>query len=53
VVARILDRYVHVPLHLITRRRRRVNIHSSYWRSVLAATGQDVAVSACKSGKEA
>lgn len=43
VVAKFLDRFVHVPLHLVTLRRRRMNIHSTYWRSVLAATGQRLA----------
>ena len=40
VVAKILDRFVHVPLPLVTLRRRKMDIHSSYWRSVIATTGQ-------------
>ena len=43
VIAKFLDRFVHVPLHLVTLRRRRMDIHSAYWRSVLAATGQQLA----------
>ncbi|MCH5277447.1 MAG: ATP-dependent 6-phosphofructokinase [Desulfovibrionaceae bacterium] len=44
VVAKFLDRFVHVPLPLVTLRRRRMNIHSAYWRSVLEATGQQLAI---------
>ncbi len=40
VVAKIMDRYVHVPLDLIIRRRRQLNIHSDFWRAVLESTGQ-------------
>ncbi len=40
VVAKIQDRYVHLPLELVTRRRRRLNINSDLWRAVLESTGQ-------------
>jgi len=40
VIAKIMDRYVHVPLHLVTSKRRRMSINSSLWRAVLEATGQ-------------
>ncbi|MBO4301594.1 MAG: ATP-dependent 6-phosphofructokinase [Desulfovibrio sp.] len=40
VVAKIQDRYVHLPLELVTRRRRRLNIYSDLWRAVLESTGQ-------------
>jgi 6-phosphofructokinase 1 len=40
VVAKIMDRYVHVPLDLIIRKRRRLNVHSDFWRAVLESTGQ-------------
>jgi 6-phosphofructokinase 1 len=40
VVAKIMDRYVHVPLDLIIRKRRTLNIHSDFWRAVLESTGQ-------------
>ncbi|MEG1610676.1 MAG: ATP-dependent 6-phosphofructokinase, partial [Bilophila sp.] len=40
VVAKIMDRYVHVPLELVTRSRRKLNIRSSLWRAVLESTGQ-------------
>lgn len=40
VVAKLMDRFVHIPLPLVIQRRRKMDIHSAYWRSVLAATGQ-------------
>ena len=40
VVAKIMDRYVHVPLDLIIRKRRKLNIYSDFWRAVLESTGQ-------------
>ncbi len=40
VVSKLMDRYVHIPLHLVTRKRRTLNIHSDYWRAVLESTGQ-------------
>jgi 6-phosphofructokinase 1 len=43
VIAKIQDRFVHVPLSLVTLRRRKMDIHSTYWRSVLSAAGQKLA----------
>ena len=43
VVARLMDRFVHLPLQLVTRRRRQIDIKSNYWRSVIATTGQRLA----------
>lgn len=40
VVAKLMDRYVHLPIDLVIRKRQRLNPHSSYWRSVLESTGQ-------------
>lgn len=40
VVAKLMDRYVHLPLELVTLRRRKLNIRSDYWRAVLESTGQ-------------
>ncbi len=40
VVAKLMDRYVHLPLELVTRKRRRLNPHSEYWRAVVESTGQ-------------
>jgi 6-phosphofructokinase 1 len=45
VVAKIMDRYVHVPLDLIIGKRRKLNIHSDYWRAVRESTGQGALVS--------
>ncbi len=40
VVAKLMDRYVHLPIDLVTRKRQRVNPNSAFWRSVLESTGQ-------------
>lgn len=40
VVAKLMDRYVHLPLTLVTKTRRTMNICSDYWRAVLESTGQ-------------
>ena len=40
VVAKIMDRYVHIPLEFVTRTRRKVNVRSGLWRAVLESTGQ-------------
>ncbi len=42
VVSRLLSRYVHLPLALVTRKRKKLNIQSDYWRSVLESTGQEI-----------
>ena len=40
VVGKIQDRYVHLPLEMVTRKRRKLNIYSDLWRAVLESTGQ-------------
>ena len=40
VVAKLMDRYVHLPIDLIIRKRQKVNPQSAYWRAVLESTGQ-------------
>jgi 6-phosphofructokinase 1 len=40
VVAKLTERYVHLPLELVTRKRRKLDIRSGYWNSVLESTGQ-------------
>ena len=40
VVAKLMDRYVHLPLELVIRKRKKLNIHTEYWRAVLESTGQ-------------
>jgi len=41
VISNTQGRYVHLPMELVTEKRKRLNIRSDYWRSVLASTGQD------------
>ncbi len=40
VVSRLQDRYLYLPLELVTAKRRKLNIRSNYWRSVMESTGQ-------------
>jgi len=40
VVSKLYGRYVHLPLDLVTLRRKKLNVTSDYWRSVLESTGQ-------------
>lgn len=40
VVAKIQDRFVHLPFDIVTRMRRRLNVRSDFWRAVLESTGQ-------------
>lgn len=40
VVAKIMDRYVHIPLDLVTKKRRKLDIRLGLWRAVLESTGQ-------------
>ncbi len=40
VVSRLQARYVHLPLELVTMKRKKLNIYSDYWRAVLESTGQ-------------
>ena len=42
VVARWHHRYVHLPMHLVTRGRRKVDPTGDLWRAVIEATGQPV-----------
>ncbi len=41
VISRLQDRYVHLPLSLVTKERRKLNINSDYWRAVMESTGQN------------
>jgi len=47
VVTRLQDRYVYLPLNLVTQKRRRLNTESMYWRSVLESTGQPQYLKQC------
>ncbi len=40
VVTRLNNNYVYIPLEVVTREKKRINVHSLYWRSVLEKTGQ-------------
>lgn len=40
VVAKLQERYVHLPLSLVTKARRKLSIRSDLWRAVLESTGQ-------------
>lgn len=40
VVAKLQERYVHLPLSLVIKSRRKLNIYSDLWRAVLESTGQ-------------
>ena len=40
VVANIMDKVVHLPLELVTRKRRTMSVRSDLWQSVLETTGQ-------------
>jgi 6-phosphofructokinase 1 len=40
VVAKIMDRYVHLPLGMVITNRRRLDTRSAFWRAVLESTGQ-------------
>ncbi len=41
VVAKVMDNYVHLPLEMVTRMRRRLDTRSQFWRAVLESTGQN------------
>ncbi len=40
VVTKLMEKYVYLPLSLVTKKRRKVNTNSSYYKAVLASTGQ-------------
>ncbi len=40
VVAKLQEHFIHLPLDLVTRSRRKLNIQSELWRAVLESTGQ-------------
>ncbi|NCD26661.1 MAG: ATP-dependent 6-phosphofructokinase, partial [Deltaproteobacteria bacterium] len=47
VVSKLQDRYLYLPLELVTAKRRKLNITSNYWRSVLESTGQPQSMTNC------
>ncbi len=40
VVAKVMDNFVHIPLDIVTKKRRKLNTKSQYWQNVMQATGQ-------------
>ncbi|GFK92377.1 ATP-dependent 6-phosphofructokinase [Fundidesulfovibrio magnetotacticus] len=40
VVSKVYGRFVHLPFDLVTRRRKKLDLTSDYWRAVLESTGQ-------------
>ena len=47
VVSKLQERYLYLPLELVTAKRRKLNIHSNYWRSVMESTGQPQSMFNC------
>jgi 6-phosphofructokinase 1 len=41
VVSRLQSRFVHVPLEMVTMKRKKLNIEADYWRAVIESTGQE------------
>lgn len=44
VISRLQSRFVHVPLEMVTMKRKRLNVESDYWRAVIESTGQELTV---------
>ncbi len=40
VIGKLQDRYLYMPLDLVTKKRRKLDTNSNYWSSVLESTGQ-------------
>ncbi len=40
IIAKLMDKFVHIPIDIVTMRRRTLDTSSPYWKSVLRATGQ-------------
>ncbi|MFP4391815.1 MAG: ATP-dependent 6-phosphofructokinase [Desulfohalobiaceae bacterium] len=40
VISNLQDHYIHLPLDLVIKERRKLNTSSNYWRAVLESTGQ-------------
>ncbi|MFW5722732.1 MAG: ATP-dependent 6-phosphofructokinase, partial [Desulfohalobiaceae bacterium] len=40
VVSKLQGNFIYLPLGLVTQKRRKLNTHSNYWRSVIESTGQ-------------
>ncbi|MBC16070.1 MAG: diphosphate--fructose-6-phosphate 1-phosphotransferase [Desulfovibrio sp.] len=44
VISRWNGRYVHIPMSLVTKGKKRINVCSNYWRAVLESTGQPISM---------
>ncbi|MFP4516861.1 MAG: ATP-dependent 6-phosphofructokinase [Desulfovibrionales bacterium] len=44
VVTKMHENYVHIPLHLVTGGRKRLDIDSNYWQAILESTGQPLSL---------
>jgi 6-phosphofructokinase 1 len=42
LVSMLQDKFIYIPLHLVTQKRRKLNPKSNYWSAVLASTGQNI-----------
>ena len=40
IIGKLQDKYLYMPLDLVTKKRRKLDIDSNYWNSVLVSTGQ-------------
>ncbi|SDN58428.1 6-phosphofructokinase 1 [Desulfonauticus submarinus] len=40
LVSRLQDRYIYLPISIVTQKRRKLNPNSNYWSAVLSSTGQ-------------
>lgn len=40
VIGKLQDKYLYMPLELVTKKRRKLDTNSNYWSSVLESTGQ-------------
>jgi 6-phosphofructokinase 1 len=46
VIGLLHDSFIHVPIELLVRQKKRLDLDSLLWRSALAATGQKCAAAA-------
>ena len=46
VVAQLMDKFVYIPLYLVIKKRRKINLQSSLWRSTRIWTGQGSLITA-------
>ncbi|WP_457571945.1 ATP-dependent 6-phosphofructokinase [Desulfovulcanus sp.] len=42
LVSMLQDKFIYIPLNLVTKKRRKLNPKSNYWSAVLASTGQNI-----------